>query len=162
MSHSHQLTIYYEDTDLTGSVYHANYLKYFERAREELLMTHTSWRRRFQEREPRLPSSFFTELEGTSIAFEREQVAQFSSGGWSTGSLDQGKENYVEDEDDGLHPGAWVQHEILGRGQITRAQGHGASKRISVRFDQCGEKQLVVAYAPVTPISPPDEEWEPC
>ena len=132
------------------------------RAREELLMTHTSWRRRFQEREPRLPSSFFAELEGTSIAFEREQVAQFSSGGWSTGSLDQGKENYVEDEDDGLHPGAWVQHEILGRGQITRAQGHGASKRISVRFDQCGEKQLVVAYAPVTPISPPDDEWEPC
>ena len=37
MSHSHQLTIYYEDTDLTGSVYHSNYLKYFERAREELL-----------------------------------------------------------------------------------------------------------------------------
>ena len=27
--------IYYEDTDFTGFVYHANYLKYFERAREE-------------------------------------------------------------------------------------------------------------------------------
>jgi acyl-CoA thioester hydrolase len=26
--------IYYEDTDLSGFVYHANYLKYFERARE--------------------------------------------------------------------------------------------------------------------------------
>ncbi len=31
------VTIYYEDTDFTGVVYHANYLKYFERAREELL-----------------------------------------------------------------------------------------------------------------------------
>jgi acyl-CoA thioester hydrolase len=29
--------IYYEDTDFTGFVYHANYLKYFERAREEAL-----------------------------------------------------------------------------------------------------------------------------
>ena len=31
------LHIYYEDTDLSGFVYHANYLKYFERAREHLI-----------------------------------------------------------------------------------------------------------------------------
>lgn len=29
--------IYYEDTDLSGFVYHSNYLKYFERAREHLI-----------------------------------------------------------------------------------------------------------------------------
>lgn len=29
--------VYYEDTDFSGFVYHANYLKYFERAREELV-----------------------------------------------------------------------------------------------------------------------------
>lgn len=29
--------IYYEDTDHSGVVYHANYLKYFERAREEII-----------------------------------------------------------------------------------------------------------------------------
>ena len=29
--------IYYEDTDFTGFVYHANYLKYFDRAREILV-----------------------------------------------------------------------------------------------------------------------------
>lgn len=29
-----RVPIYYEDTDLSGFVYHANYLKYFERARE--------------------------------------------------------------------------------------------------------------------------------
>ena len=27
------VTVYYEDTDAQGVVYHANYLKYFERAR---------------------------------------------------------------------------------------------------------------------------------
>lgn len=35
--HIHPVQIYYEDTDFTGVVYHANYLKYFERAREHLL-----------------------------------------------------------------------------------------------------------------------------
>jgi tol-pal system-associated acyl-CoA thioesterase len=34
--HSHIVQIYYEDTDLSGVVYHANYLKYFERAREHI------------------------------------------------------------------------------------------------------------------------------
>lgn len=29
--------VYYEDTDHSGVVYHANYLKYFERAREDVI-----------------------------------------------------------------------------------------------------------------------------
>jgi acyl-CoA thioester hydrolase len=33
----HTVQVYYEDTDHSGVVYHANYLKYFERAREHLL-----------------------------------------------------------------------------------------------------------------------------
>jgi acyl-CoA thioester hydrolase len=36
-THVHPVQIYYEDTDHSGVVYHANYLKYFERAREHLL-----------------------------------------------------------------------------------------------------------------------------
>jgi len=32
-----QLRVYYEDTDVGGIVYHANYLKFFERARTEWL-----------------------------------------------------------------------------------------------------------------------------
>ena len=35
--HIQNVQIYYEDTDHSGVVYHANYLKYFERAREHLL-----------------------------------------------------------------------------------------------------------------------------
>ena len=31
----YNLKVYYEDTDFGGIVYHANYLKYFERARSE-------------------------------------------------------------------------------------------------------------------------------
>ena len=33
------ITIYYEDTDAGGIVYHSNYLKFFERARTEMLRT---------------------------------------------------------------------------------------------------------------------------
>ena len=35
----HNVKIYYEDTDSGGVVYYANYLKYFERARTEALLT---------------------------------------------------------------------------------------------------------------------------
>jgi acyl-CoA thioester hydrolase len=36
-THRYPLRVYFEDTDLTGMVYHANYLKWFERARTEML-----------------------------------------------------------------------------------------------------------------------------
>lgn len=35
MPHSFRLRVYYEDTDLAGIVYYANYLKFIERARSE-------------------------------------------------------------------------------------------------------------------------------
>jgi acyl-CoA thioester hydrolase len=35
--HTMTVRIYYEDTDFSGVVYHANYLRFFERARTELL-----------------------------------------------------------------------------------------------------------------------------
>ena len=37
MIYSYKVQVYYEDTDHSGVVYHANYLKYFERAREQML-----------------------------------------------------------------------------------------------------------------------------
>ncbi len=35
MSHSYTVRVYYEDTDMGGVVYHANYLKFIERARSD-------------------------------------------------------------------------------------------------------------------------------
>ena len=37
ITNTFHVQVYYEDTDHSGVVYHANYLKYFERAREHLL-----------------------------------------------------------------------------------------------------------------------------
>ncbi len=39
MPHSFSLRVYYEDTDLAGIVYYANYLKFIERARSEWVRT---------------------------------------------------------------------------------------------------------------------------
>jgi acyl-CoA thioester hydrolase len=35
MTHRFPVTVHYEDTDLSGFVYHANYLKFIERARSD-------------------------------------------------------------------------------------------------------------------------------
>lgn len=35
MTHRFPIQVYYEDTDMAGIVYHANYLKFIERARSE-------------------------------------------------------------------------------------------------------------------------------
>lgn len=35
MTHSFPIRVYYEDTDMAGIVYHANYLKFIERARSD-------------------------------------------------------------------------------------------------------------------------------
>ena len=36
-THCFPVRVYFEDTDLSGIVYHANYLRYFERARSDML-----------------------------------------------------------------------------------------------------------------------------
>lgn len=37
MSSNFKITVYYEDTDFSGVVYHANYFKFIERARSEFI-----------------------------------------------------------------------------------------------------------------------------
>ena len=39
-AHKLKLSVYLEDTDAQGIVYHANYLKYFERARSRIFKAH--------------------------------------------------------------------------------------------------------------------------
>jgi acyl-CoA thioester hydrolase len=38
LEHHFVLRVYFEDTDLTGMVYHANYLRFMERARSDMLI----------------------------------------------------------------------------------------------------------------------------
>ena len=47
--HRFPVRVYFEDTDLSGVVYHANYLRYMERARSDMLRLAGIDQRRFQE-----------------------------------------------------------------------------------------------------------------
>jgi acyl-CoA thioester hydrolase len=51
-THVLPLRIYYEDTDLSGVVYHANYLRFMERGRTEFFRSAGIWLARLHEPEP--------------------------------------------------------------------------------------------------------------
>jgi acyl-CoA thioester hydrolase len=51
-THVLPLRVYYEDTDLSGVVYHANYLRYMERGRTEFFRSAGVWLARLDEPEP--------------------------------------------------------------------------------------------------------------
>ncbi len=51
MIHSFTLRVYYEDTDLAGIVYYANYLKFIERARTEMVRQFGMDQRRLKQTE---------------------------------------------------------------------------------------------------------------
>jgi acyl-CoA thioester hydrolase len=51
-THILPISIYYEDTDLSGMVYHANYLRYMERGRTEFFRLAGISRARLEDEEP--------------------------------------------------------------------------------------------------------------
>ena len=137
------------------------------RARQSLVLSHTHWRRRFREMEPRVPSRFLREIAGTSTVFhELEEEPAFGSRSSGTvsgnygdriGSFDTSFDDVVDydDDDDELHVGVWVEHDIFGRGEIVAASGRGDRKVIRVRFGNQGEKRLVPTHAPIRIVGAP-------
>ena len=51
-THVLPLRVYYDDTDLSGVVYHANYLRYMERGRTEFFRSAGIWLARLDDHEP--------------------------------------------------------------------------------------------------------------
>ncbi len=51
-THVLPLRVYYDDTDLSGVVYHANYLRFLERGRTEFFRSAGIWLARLDEGEP--------------------------------------------------------------------------------------------------------------
>jgi acyl-CoA thioester hydrolase len=67
--HHQQVRVYYEDTDFTGIVYHANYLRYMERGRTNYLrLLGADHRALFQETEREAPGFAFV-VRSMSIDF---------------------------------------------------------------------------------------------
>ncbi len=51
-----------------------------------------------------------------------------------------------------LEPGEWVEHERFGRGEVVRMEGEGENAKATIRFQNSGEKQLLLRFARITKL----------
>jgi hypothetical protein len=57
------------------------------------------------------------------------------------------------DSDEDPYPvGARIYHDEYGEGEVVRVSGVGLRRRITVTFDEGGEKQFVAGFAPLRRI----------
>jgi hypothetical protein len=54
-----------------------------------------------------------------------------------------------EADEDPFAPGARVWHDEYGAGEVLRTSGAGPRRRVTVRFEEAGEKQFVAGYTPL-------------
>lgn len=47
----------------------------------------------------------------------------------------------------GLEAGMAVEHERFGRGEVLKVEGEGENAKATIRFDSCGQKQLLLRFA---------------
>ena len=50
----------------------------------------------------------------------------------------------------GLRAGQYIRHERFGRGQVLRVDGEGENAKATIRFENAGEKQLLLRFARFT------------
>lgn len=55
-------------------------------------------------------------------------------------------------QSDGLSVGSVIEHRRFGRGEVVKLEGVGENRKATVRFDNNGEKQLLLKFAPYTII----------
>ncbi len=75
----------------------------------------------------------------------KDESSHADDDAWGADAIGDG----VELDEDPFPPGARVRHEDYGDGEVLRSSGLGARRRVTVRFDEAGEKQFVVSYAPL-------------
>lgn len=145
------------------------------RARRTLFLTHTASRMRFGSVRAAYPSCFLREIRGAaagreaasieldsesneSLLFDRDDPDSAAGRETPRGRLpgfefegDVFTESdlvYEPDpEEDPFPVGARVAHERYGEGRVVRRSGLGRSQRLTIDFDEGGEKQIVLSFA---------------
>jgi DNA helicase-2/ATP-dependent DNA helicase PcrA len=129
------------------------------RAKVKLFLLWAQVRRLYNHYEARLPSRFLDELESSVIDCMSTRsssilVSAKKQGfrGYNADGMPDYESFSQEPVDDPLQPGAWVQHDMYGKGQIVRVQGRGDNRIIVVRFKNGTQKKFVSKYAKLRPV----------
>ncbi|MFT7462227.1 MAG: DNA helicase-2/ATP-dependent DNA helicase PcrA [Pseudohongiellaceae bacterium] len=141
--------------------------RYLTLSRAGRRMLHGQWM-------PSAPSRFLAELPADNIRWDDRTGSKgafgpaWGEGGWGrrhgpkaeawevSESSASESADFVPEADDYLdfqipRRGQAVRHAHFGPGVVTNISGSGASARITVRFQRCGEKQLMAEYARLEP-----------
>jgi DNA helicase-2/ATP-dependent DNA helicase PcrA len=139
------------------------------RAKQECYLSHARLREFRGSTLYAIPSSFLDELPAQAIdrcdlsanAGSQRALDEWRSGGGAAevGWQEAGFRSNLQippapvsttEPADGLAEGVFVRHPTFGDGRITSVSGHGARRRVKVRFRKAGEKTLVVQHARLT------------
>ncbi len=126
------------------------------RARERLQISHVRERMRFGRMVPAVPSEFLGDLldddSRAGILLDegsRECLRAPDEPGFVRDEdFPAGDEDWAEGCDEDPFPqGTRVLHQVFGKGTVVRSWGMGGRRRVTVRFDLGGEKQLALGMA---------------
>ncbi|MCI0633433.1 MAG: DNA helicase PcrA [Actinobacteria bacterium] len=116
------------------------------RAQQRLYLTHAWSRTLFGSSSFNPPSRFLGEIPGELL----RSIDEAELGGGSGGSVSP-----IRDAVQGVRElpqvtaGDTVEHDKWGEGVVLAVSGSGTEAEVTVRFDDAGEKRLLLAYAPI-------------
>lgn len=120
------------------------------RARKRLYLTHAWSRTLFGATSYNPPSRFLAEIPSDLVrAIEDEESVIGGSGSTVTpirAAVEGRREPLV------VAAGDTVMHDRWGEGVVLTVSGSGTEAEATVRFEEAGEKRLLLAYAPLTRV----------
>jgi DNA helicase-2/ATP-dependent DNA helicase PcrA len=144
------------------------------RAMEELYLSHARLRDFRGQTMYAVPSMFLEELDGVSQPWiERVDLSASAAGtsraldewrsgskaaeqGWiDAGVLPRAKKDGSPAGGSVYREGMLVRHETYGHGRVTEVSGHGALRKVKVRFSSSGERTFLVDKAKLAIVSQP-------
>jgi DNA helicase-2/ATP-dependent DNA helicase PcrA len=116
------------------------------RAMERLTLTCAQERRRYGSRTFAVPSRFLREIPGELLEGELREGGESREP-----TLDYSLGQDADAGDPEIPRGMRVRHPVFGPGTVVDVSGHGAQRKLRVRFDRVGVKTLMLRFAHLEP-----------
>ena len=117
------------------------------RAKEKVYLSWSQTRRRFTEGFNNIISTFVNEIDPRYMELLVPKIKSSRPVPKVKSSFDPMPDYENESQEIPVFVGCQVNHESFGQGRVTRIEGHGDNLKLSVKFENAGEKLLVYRYA---------------